>query len=516
MEKVKPNQVALSSRVKFVSPSENQNTFIRPHKKHLTIKPNIDSAFISTQSNEKPIRVKLASFIEKTKVPLKKQKTLKVPTTISEYVSKPQSNIDVHLPKLPTPNLMNIINPLDISFGNNEKVNNNNYEIENTKTFHKMKTYLQNENTCNTSHNYNLLTTDEGGNKQGVQSSAQVKSPLKKYQKTKTFSHRSRKKHHHTNGNSNDYSPSLNKHIPKYPNVKYSSHSVGKYIKAYAVNSYQGVNNTYNSDKVSLILTISKPKVYSGKWPQCSYLAIYDGYNGSSCSDFLRDYLHQYIVKNVYFPEDPQEALITGLKSAENVFFRKEIDSGAYAVVTLLINEKLYISNLGKCKVILSLNKTYEVVRCEGKKYFGNRKKESEFPVINTENEENDKEKEPSISIASLDNKCVNFMIMGSVGLFETLAPKECVEISWDTVNKMRQRFDNIHSLSGAVCDRLIKTAIKRGSKENITCVFVAFENYENKYNEGNFLLKGSDGILTLNYRNKIKKPILKLKVPSS
>ena len=45
------------------------------------------------------------------------------------------------------------------------------------------------------------------------------------------------------------------------------------------------------------------------KWPKCSFFGIYDGHGGANCADFLRDNLHQYVVKEPTFPFHPIEAL---------------------------------------------------------------------------------------------------------------------------------------------------------------------------------------------------------------
>ena len=75
-------------------------------------------------------------------------------------IEKIEITEEVHLPKLPTPKFMSIVNPLDISFGADKvTVQNDN------KAFHKMKTYHPYENTCNTSNNMNMLTeTETNGN----------------------------------------------------------------------------------------------------------------------------------------------------------------------------------------------------------------------------------------------------------------------------------------------------------------------------------------------------------------
>ena len=76
----------------------------------------------------------------------------------------------------------------------------------------------------------------------------------------------------------------------------------------------------YNEDRVSIILNIVQPacKKSKGKtWPVCSFFGIYDGHGGSQCADFLRDNLHQYVVKEDSFPENPREAIKVGFAKAE-------------------------------------------------------------------------------------------------------------------------------------------------------------------------------------------------------
>ena len=46
-----------------------------------------------------------------------------------------------------------------------------------------------------------------------------------------------------------------------------------------------------------------KPKSKEGKvdyWPKCSFFGIYDGHGGNQCAEFLRDYLHQFVIFNLF------------------------------------------------------------------------------------------------------------------------------------------------------------------------------------------------------------------------
>ena len=41
------------------------------------------------------------------------------------------------------------------------------------------------------------------------------------------------------------------------------------------------------------------------------------------------------------------------------------------------------------------------------------------------------------------------------------------------------QKNESFHSFSGGIVDHLIKKAIRMGSENNITCLFLGFENFE-------------------------------------
>lgn len=98
--------------------------------------------------------------------------------------------------------------------------------------------------------------------------------------------------------------------LPNYESPKYSNKRNG-IIKAYAANSNQGIYRSYNEDRVSIILNIVKPKCkeHIEKWPKCAFFGIYDGHGGSLCADFLRDNLHQFIVRDEHFPDRPKLAI---------------------------------------------------------------------------------------------------------------------------------------------------------------------------------------------------------------
>lgn len=164
----------------------------------------------------------------------------------------------------------------------------------------------------------------------------------------------------------------LHMNFPYYDVSKYSSKSLGV-IRAYSANTHQGTIRDYNEDRVSIILNIVRPSSYHGSfWPKCSFFGVYDGHGGSGCSEFLRDQLHHFVVKDSHFPVNPREALIRGFEAAENEFLTKYalsksgnevIDrSGSCAIVALVVDDVVYVANLGDSRAVLSRNSGKEVV----------------------------------------------------------------------------------------------------------------------------------------------------------
>jgi protein phosphatase 2C family protein 2/3 len=101
-------------------------------------------------------------------------------------------------------------------------------------------------------------------------------------------------------------------------------------------------------------------------WPKCSFFAVYDGHGGSLCADFLRDSLHNYIIKNPNFPENVKLAIDEGFEKAEKEFIEtyslnplktELIDkSGSCALILLIVDDICYIANVGDSRAIVSKN----------------------------------------------------------------------------------------------------------------------------------------------------------------
>jgi protein phosphatase PTC2/3 len=98
-------------------------------------------------------------------------------------------------------------------------------------------------------------------------------------------------------------------------------------------------------------------------WPKCSFFAIYDGHGGSLCADYLKDHLHQIIITQPCFPENPRKALTEGCRIAEEKFCKiaeqmlpKFDKSGSCAIIVLTVETECYIANVGDSRAIMSID----------------------------------------------------------------------------------------------------------------------------------------------------------------
>ena len=212
-------------------------------------------------------------------------------------------------------------------------------------------------NTNNRIHiNHNTSTVSTSTNRsQTINFSLTDNAQRGKYQRKPITNNYNINNNNNNNNNRNNYCyPNLN-------NVRISHRPYG-IIQAYATITTSGKRN-YNEDRVSIIYNIPKPAGYSQSknnnipWPNCSFFGLYDGHGGSKACDFLRDNLHKYIINDKYFPSNPQKAIANGFIYAEKLFFKNYLgrdSSGSCAIIILIIENRVYIANVGDSRALLS------------------------------------------------------------------------------------------------------------------------------------------------------------------
>ena len=167
------------------------------------------------------------------------------------------------------------------------------------------------------------------------------------------------------NGNKPIELSMLSEPVTKFNKGKISSKSFG-IISSYAANTNQGIVRNYNEDRVSIIINMNKPNNYKSSlpWPKISYFAIFDGHAGNKCAEYLRENLLKLITSNIYFPENIPEAIRFGFEKADEQFLNNYAmingqlrdNSGTCGLILLIVNNDVYIGNVGDSRCIGSFN----------------------------------------------------------------------------------------------------------------------------------------------------------------
>ena len=351
-----------------------------------------------------------------------------------------------------------------------------------------------------------------------------------------------------------------------YEQSKTSKKKMG-FIKSYAVNTYQGIIRNYNEDRVSIIVNMNKPRGYYKKiWPRVSFFGIFDGHGGETCSEYLRDNLHNLLChNNEFFPENIPEALKLAFEKADKNFLenyslnkKKEMidKSGSCAVILVLVDNKIYIANAGDSRCLLSLNgckKFIEVTKdhkpnsSDEKKrieLFGGKIYQTETLIKKSINPEIIGKKlvgpyrvspgglsvsrtigdieakleklggnpnvvisKPDIFEYDLNKDDIDFFILGCDGIFDQLTSDEVINCAWMIYNNKENnslinQCKDIHSQSGLITDLIMKSALARKSFDNVSCLFISFKEIGNFISNENNNNIINDSVVNNNNRN--------------
>lgn len=315
--------------------------------------------------------------------------------------------------------------------------------------------------------------------------------------------------------------------IPNHESTKWSVKDNG-IVKAYAANTNQGIIRDYNEDRVSIILNILKPQSRENEdWPRCSFFGVYDGHGGAGCADYLRDSLHQFVIREPSFPWNPKEAIKEGFMKAEKKFMENNyvpdqgiIDkSGSCAIVVLIVGDLWFVANVGDSRAVLSGDggkkifplsldhkpcddiERKRIIDAGGQIYqtaipknldldqeFGpHRVLPGRLSVSRTFGDLEAKIKQlggnPNVVIAEPDIKAFrvtdahDFIVMGSDGIFDKISNRECIQCMWNSLRDERTK--DVHQQTGKGVEWVIKNSLFRKSLDNVTIVIITFENFE-------------------------------------
>ena len=83
-------------------------------------------------------------------------------------------------------------------------------------------------------------------------------------------------------------------------------------------------------------------------------------------------------------------------------------------------------------------------------------------------------------------NKKSDFIIIGCDGIFDYLENDKILTMIWKFKRKGTV-IENIHKYSGDIADSILKYSMKKLTVDNVTVIFIAFQNFEEKMKDENF-----------------------------
>jgi protein phosphatase 1L len=213
-----------------------------------------------------------------------------------------------------------------------------------------------------------------------------------------------------------------------------------------------------------------------------SLFGIFDGHGGTDVVKFVKNRLPQLIkiYLNDLFPVEIAFKNAFKKVDEELKFFDSEY-IGTTATLILIKDNKIYCSNVGDTKAYIIYDKTYKQIsndhKCTnederkriteiGGKIIKNRVMGQliltrtlgdlyvkQFGVINT----------PDINVYDI-NETINYIIIASDGVWDV--------VDLDTITNMGKAGKNV----GEFCKDIVKLAINKGTKDNVSCIVVSFK----------------------------------------
>ena len=297
----------------------------------------------------------------------------------------------------------------------------------------------------------------------------------------------------------------LTEPLPKLNQGKISSKSFGV-ITSYAANTHQGIVRNYNEDRVSIIINMNKISNYksSSPWPKISYFAIFDGHAGNKCAEYLRENLLRLICSNKFFPDNIPEAIKYGFEKADEFFLNNYAmlngqlidNSGTCGLILLIVNNDVYIGNVGDSRCIGSFNKGK--IQCDiTRDHKPNTPYEKERIMANGgqiyQTKTNIKIEEDIYKYNILEND-IDYFILGCDGIFDQMSSDDVFKCVSVVVERNKELFENknsnknkyqslygnnvdIHTTTGDIADLILKGSMLRQSYDNVTCLLICFKN---------------------------------------
>ncbi|XP_015282323.1 PREDICTED: integrin-linked kinase-associated serine/threonine phosphatase 2C [Gekko japonicus] len=246
-----------------------------------------------------------------------------------------------------------------------------------------------------------------------------------------------------------------------------------------------------------------------------SYFAVFDGHGGVRASKYASQNLHQNLIRKFPKGEIPsvektiRRCLLDTFKHTDEEFLRQASSQkpawkdGSTATCVLVIDNTLYIANLGDSRAILcryneesqkytalSLSKEHNPTQYDERmriqKAGGNVREGRVLGVLEVSRSIGDGQYKrfgvisvPDIKRCQLTQND-RFILLACDGLFKVFSPEEAVNFIMscleDNTVPTREAKSTVEAKYEAACNRLANKAVQRGSADNVTVVVVRVE----------------------------------------
>lgn len=259
------------------------------------------------------------------------------------------------------------------------------------------------------------------------------------------------------------------------------------------------------------------------------FFGVYDGHGGTQCAEYLRDHLHGLILGHSEVKTNPTKAITDGIVEADRAFLERSEsetnESGSVCAVALILDDMLYVGNVGDCEAVLCRNAKpivltvkhniqnnpaeAERVREVGGKVFHNRVGHPKFnpsvvslAVTRAIGDAGFKLQEytdgkPSGVIAVPDTTATRlrsddeFLVIGCDGLWDVMTYEEVVSFCHKRLHE--------GCAAQSIAEELAQTALMKGSTDNVTAMLVQLNRREGPQSISEFVAEAAVSTSTRN-----------------
>jgi len=226
-----------------------------------------------------------------------------------------------------------------------------------------------------------------------------------------------------------------------------------------------------------------------GDDPRRGFFGVFDGHGGRKAADFAAEYLADFATRGINSLGEVGKMFTEAFLNADKQFCetaeREGFGDGTTAVVSYLRDGKMIVANVGDSRAVLSRGGVATAVthdhkaeseteqrRIESKGgtvfHLGRWRVEGVLAVTRAIGDKDLKKcvtAHPDVFDIDLTEQD-ELLIMASDGLWDVMSNQEAVDIAL------------AHDDLGVACDTLVKTAISRGSNDNVSAVIVNTQEY--------------------------------------